>query len=77
MMKRKWSCQKKMHGYLLQLDYGDLSLCKFIDGYNISKSLDINSLMEYNIIRLNAELSDVVFPLARSLDHWSIQRRLI
>lgn len=76
-MVRKWSCQPKMHGYLLQLDYGDIHLCRFVDGYNVSKSLDTNSLMQYHIIQMNVDLADAVFPLARSLDHWSIQRRLI
>lgn len=77
MTKRKWSCQKKMHGYLLQLDYGEIHLCRFIDSYILSKSLNVSSLVEYEIIRLNKELADTLFPLARSLDHWSIQRRFI
>lgn len=74
--KRKWSCQRKVQGYLLQVDYGEYHLCTFVDCYEVSKALDVTSLMEYHIIRLNRELADAIFPLAKSLDHWSIQRRL-
>lgn len=67
-MVRKWSCQKKMCGYLIRLQYGDYEINRFVDSHILRATGNINSYLEYQIIRLNRDLCDMMFPLTRFLE---------
>lgn len=65
--KRQWRCKRKLHGYLLELKYGDLEVCRFVDDYKYRKSVNPNSFIEYHLIEMNLELSRYIFPMTFDL----------
>ena len=69
MIVRQWRCRKKIGGYLLELKYGPYEVCRFVDIYELRKSLDENAYICYHLIQMNMELVKEVFPMTTHLDN--------